>query len=67
MWLEEEVNDLKNFYSKIKYLSIDQVVDEFEQEQIAASAVYNLCNQVVAPRKLKKYMACVRLQYLATD
>ena len=67
MWLQEEIDDLKKYYTNIDHLTLDQVVEDDEMEAIANSAVYNLVNQVVAPRKLKRFMTSIRLQYLATD
>lgn len=67
MWLQQEIDELKNYYNKIKDVSIDQIVDEQEMEAIAESAVFNLANKVVAPRKLHKFMTCIRLQYLCID
>ena len=67
MWLQEEIDDLKKYWRNISHLTLDQVVDDEEKEAIASSAVYNLHNQVVAPRKLYRFMTGIRLQYLATD
>ena len=67
MWLKGEIDAIVEAYREIKHVSIQQVVTEKEEEAIAGSAIYNLRNYVSVPRNIRKFMTCLRMQYLCID
>ena len=67
MWLKGEIEDIQNAYREIESISFKQFITPKEEEAIADSAIYNLRNYVSVPKNVRRFMTCLRMQYLCVD
>lgn len=68
MWLKSELEDAREIYQQIKNVDVDELLDDDdERKAIEASALANIRNIIIAPRKLHLLMTTIRCQYLCID